>query len=173
LTPGTAYYWHARATNASGSSYADGSATAFWSFTTLAVPGAFTHTSPANAATGQSLNPTLAWGTSAGAAGYEYCVDTTNDSACSGWTSTGTNTSVALNGLTAGTAYYWQVRATNASGTAYAEGSTTAFWNFTTLAAPGAFMHTSPANAATGQSQSPTLSWGTSTGAASYEYCID
>jgi hypothetical protein len=40
-------------------------------------------------------------------------------------------------------------------------------------AAPGAFGKSSPANGATGQSTSPTLSWSASSGAASYEYCID
>jgi len=39
--------------------------------------------------------------------------------------------------------------------------------------APGAFTKTSPADGATVQSTSLTLSWGTSTGATSYEYCYD
>ena len=38
---------------------------------------------------------------------------------------------------------------------------------------PGAFAKTSPANGATGQSTSPTLSWGTSIAAATYEYCYN
>ncbi|MGD0168040.1 MAG: hypothetical protein ABSC51_12265, partial [Gaiellaceae bacterium] len=38
---------------------------------------------------------------------------------------------------------------------------------------PGAFAKTSPANGATGQPNTPSLSWGTSSDAASYEYCID
>ena len=175
LPAGTAHYWHVRATNAGGTTYADGSSTAFWSFTTqVGAPGAFGHTSPANGATGQSSSPTLSWSASAGATGYEYCIDTTNNNACGGWTSTGTNTSVVLSGLPAGTAHYWHVRATNTGGTTYAEGASTAFWSFTTqVGAPGAFSHTSPANGATAQSSSPTLSWGTSAGAASFEYCID
>ena len=175
LAAGTAHYWHVRATNSGGTTYADGAATTFWSFTTqVGAPGAFSHTSPANGATGQSSSPTLSWGASAGATSFEYCVDTTNDGACSGWTSTGTNTSVALSGLTAGTAHYWHVRANNAGGTTYAEGAATTFWSFTTqVGAPGAFSHTSPANGATGQSSSPTLSWGASAGATSFEYCVD
>src|SRR6185436_5382361 len=173
LTPATTYYWHARALNTGGTTYAEGNPATFWSFTTVALPGAFSHSSPANAATGQSLSPTLSWGASTAATSYEYCYDTTNDNACSGWTNNGANTSVALSGLSAGTVYYWHARALNTGGTTYAEGSTTAFWSFTTLAAPGAFTHTSPANTATGQSLSPTLSWGTSAGAASYEYCAD
>jgi hypothetical protein len=38
---------------------------------------------------------------------------------------------------------------------------------------PGAFAKTSPANNATGQGSTPTLTWGTSATASSYEYCID
>jgi len=41
LSNGTTYYWHVRAINAGGITYADGASTAFWSFTTrsqLSVP---------------------------------------------------------------------------------------------------------------------------------------
>jgi hypothetical protein len=38
---------------------------------------------------------------------------------------------------------------------------------------PGAFGKTAPANGASGQSLGPTLSWGASSGATSYEYCVD
>ena len=120
-----------------------------------------------------NLSPTLSWGASTGAASYEYCYDTTNDAACSAWTSSGANTSAALSGLTAGTTYYWQVRANNGSGTTYAEGAASAFWSFVTTAPPGAFGHSSPSNGATGQSLNPTLAWTASAGAASYEYCYD
>jgi hypothetical protein len=69
---------------------------------------------------------------SSGVTSYEYCYDTTNDNACSGWTNNGASTSVGLSGLSAGTIYYWQVRAVNSFGTIYANGSDTAFWSFTT-----------------------------------------
>lgn len=48
--------------------------------------------------------------------------------------------------------------------------------NFTIVAGgppPGAFGKSAPANAATGQVLSPTISWGASTNATSYEYCVD
>ncbi len=175
LSNGTTYYWHVRAVNAGGTTYADGASTTFWSFATLpAAPAAFGKTAPANGATGQSTSPTLTWGASSGATSYEYCYDTTNDNACSTWTSNGTATSKALSGLSNNTTYYWHVRALNAGGTTYADGASTTFWSFATLpAAPAAFGKTAPANGATGQSTSPTLTWGASSGATSYEYCYD
>lgn len=104
-----------------------------------APPGAFVKTSPANGATDVSTSPTLSWGASSGATSYEYCYDTTNDNNCTTWASNGTSTSKALSGLSAGVTYYWHVRAINASGTTYANGSPTAFWSFTT--APAAADH--------------------------------
>ncbi len=38
LLPGTTYYWHVRATNPGGTTYSDGTNTAFWSFTTRPSP---------------------------------------------------------------------------------------------------------------------------------------
>jgi hypothetical protein len=138
------------------------------------APGAFNKTSPANGATNQSTSPTLAWGASTNASSYEYCIDTSNNNACdTGWLSTGTNTSVGLSGLAAGTAHYWHVRA-NGTGTTYSNGGATAFWSFTTSSAsPGAFAKTTPTNGATGVPMSPVLSWGAASGATSYEYCVD
>ena len=66
--------------------------------------------------------------------------------------------------------YSWQVKARNSSG----ESSFSDTWIFTiAIAPPGAFNKISPANGATGQSTSPTLTWGVSQGATSYEYCYD
>ncbi len=118
------------------------------------------------------MTPTLSWVASIGAVSYEYCFDTSNDSTCTPWISTGTNTSVALSDLIGSTTYYWQVHAVNPGGTTDANSGT--WWSFTTLpAAPGAFAKSSPANSATNVSLSPTLSWTSSSGVASYEYCYD
>jgi hypothetical protein len=162
------YYWQVRAVNSGGITPADNGTD--WSFTTiLAPPGAFSKTSPVNGASGVATSPTLSWGASSGAVSYEYCYATTTS--CSTFTSTGTNTSVSLSGLSNNQVYYWQVRAINPDGTTLANTGT--FWSFTTLALtpPGAFSKTSPVNGATGVATSPTLSWGASSGAVSYEYC--
>ena len=129
LSEATTYYWQVRAINASGMVYANKGT--WWSLTTGNLPTAFNKTSPSNGATNQPLNPTLTWGASAGATSYEYCYDTSNDNACSGWTSNGTSTSKALSGLSQNTTYYWHVRALNSIGTRYSNGSSTAFWSFT------------------------------------------
>jgi hypothetical protein len=173
LSPATTYYWHVRALNSFGTTYSNGSATTFWSFTTGPLPGIFSKVSPSNLATGQPLSLTLTWEASSNASSYEYCYDTTNDNACSGWTSTGGATSIGLSGLSTGTTYYWHVRALNNIGTTYANGSATAFWPFTTGSPPGVFNKLNPSNSATSVSTNPSLSWGTSSGAINYEYCYD
>ena len=193
LLPGTTYYWHVRAINNAGTTYANGSEVAFWSFRTALgpPPGAFDKSSPSNGATGLSTTPTLSWGTSSGATSYDYCYDTTNDGACSSWVDNGTVTSTALGGLTTDTIYYWHIRAVNGNGTTYSNVSNTAFWSFKTksfklylplimnkyspppVSPPGEFNKSSPTNGATGQSTSPTLTWEISSGATSYEYCYD
>ena len=132
LNLNTTYYWHVRAVNTAGTTYSNASEVAFWSFTTGNVPGAFNKTSPSNGAGGQSVNPTLTWGTSTDATYYEYCYDTTDNNACSTWIDNGASTSKALSGLSQNTTYYWHVRAVNTFGTTYSNSSETAFWSFTT-----------------------------------------
>jgi FlaG/FlaF family flagellin (archaellin) len=183
LSPGTTYYWQVAAINSQGTTYADGGATAFWQFTTGSAfpPGAFGKTGPGNGATGQPLSVTLSWGSSSGAPTptYRYCLDTTNDGACSYWTFTSA-TSAVIGPLSPSTTYYWQVFATNSQGTTYADGGATAFWQFTTAAAapPGAFGKIGPLNGAVGQPLSVTLSWSASAGLPTpptgrYFYCYD
>ena len=111
-----------------------------------ASPGAFSKTSPGNGVSNQPTSLTLTWGASSGATSYEYCYDTTNDNACSAWTSTSTNTSVGLSGLSPETTYYWQVLARNAAGPTDADGGT--WWSFTTSV--GVTAPTATTNAASG-----------------------
>src|SRR5262249_16230409 len=52
-------------------------------------PGPFSKLAPANGAIGVPLNGTLSWSASAGATGYEYCVDTIANGTCdTSWTPT-------------------------------------------------------------------------------------
>ncbi len=169
--PGT-YYWQVSATNAYGTTYANGGLTAWWSFTILPIPGAFSKISPTNGASGQSsISTIISWGASTSVSYYQYCVNTSPTS-CAVWSNT-VSTSATLTGLIGGTTYYWQVRSRNNTGITYANGSSGAWWNFNVTQAPGAFSKNSPANAAINQSANPTLSWGTSSRAASYQYCIN
>jgi serine protease len=78
----------------------------------------------------QSTSVTLSWGASSGAAGYQYCVDTSNNNACDGTWVNAIGTSAAESGLSRRTTYYWNVRATNTFGTTDANGGT--WWSFST-----------------------------------------
>jgi hypothetical protein len=133
LNTGTTYYWQVRANNNSGSTYANGAESAYRSFTTAAPPTAFNKLSPADGATNLPTSLTLYWTASSGMSRYEYCLDTTDDDACTtGWINNTTKRSVILSGLLPGVTYYWQVRAINSFGTTYANGTETSFWSFTT-----------------------------------------
>jgi hypothetical protein len=96
-----------------------------------ALPGAFGKSLPANGAKSLGTSVTLSWSANAGAASYEYCYDTSNDNVCAGpWISTSTARQAPIGALTRKTAYYWQVRATNAQGTTPANAA--AWWKFAT-----------------------------------------
>jgi len=180
LATDTTYYWHVRAVNASGTTYSNGGAAAYWSFTTsipTSPPAAFNKLSPNNGVTTPGTSVTLQWQASAGATWYEVCFNTTANNACSSsWVNIGASTSKLISNLATSTTYYWHVRAVNAVGTTYSNGADTAFWYFTTAAPPplpGAFSKSSPSNGAIDQETSVTLTWGTSADATSYQVCYD
>lgn len=174
LEYGTTYYWQVRAVNSYGTQEADH---AWWQFSTVDPPPPpenFEKLSPTNNLPGVELTPTLSWESSTGAGSYEYCIDTTDDDNCSLWIDNGLNTSVHLNGLERETTYYWQVRAVNDGGTTYADGNSGSDWFFTTIInPPAAFQKIFPVNQSTEIAVTPVLSWEESTGAESYQYCID
>ncbi len=161
LSGGVTFYWHARATNAAGTS----AWSSVWSFATLAAPGSPVLASPTNGATGQALAPALSWTTVTGAATYGCQVSTVSTFVNTLVSQTGlTAAAVTASGLTNSTVYYWRANATNAAGTS----SWSTVWSFTTLAPSAIVALSSPANAATNEPTSLTMSWGSATGALSY-----
>jgi uncharacterized repeat protein (TIGR02543 family) len=134
------------------------------------LPGSFIKWGPSDGSGGRGTAQALTWGASSGATSYEYCIDTTSGATCEGtWVSTGTSKSVTPPGIVRGMTYYWQVRAVNAGGNTMANAG--AWWSYSTQ--PGNFNRLTPVSGATGVSVNPTLTWGSSAGATSYEYCID
>jgi len=131
----TTYYWQVRAYSAGGVTYANGSSSAYWSFKTGGPPAPFGKVSPGNGATNVSLTPTLMWTASSGASYYQVCGDTSNDGTCANWITVGNVTSLAVPAgyLSRNTTYYWQVRAYNAKGRTYADGSSSAYWSVKTV----------------------------------------
>ncbi len=90
-------------------------------------PGGFSKTSPSNGAKSLSTSVTLAWGASAAAGSYQWCVSTQSGS-CSTWTSTGSRSAAVR--LARRTTYFWQVRAVSTGGTTYADGGS--WWSLKT-----------------------------------------
>lgn len=145
-----------------------------FTITPPAGPGAFTLTAPANGATGVSLTPTLTWNVSAGATSYTVTVDTDAGFVLPNtYQNTTASTSDMVPGATLAnnTVYFWRVVASD--GVNMTSGTPNPS-SFTTVPAPpGAFSLTSPANGAINQSVTPTLMWGASLGATSYQVTVD
>ncbi|HUR32928.1 MAG TPA: Ig domain-containing protein [Vicinamibacterales bacterium] len=96
-----------------------------------APPGAFSKSAPKNNAKNQATTATLSWAASANATSYQYCYDTSNNSACDGsWISTGAARTASQAGLARNTTYYWQVQAVSGSATTAANNG--AWWRFST-----------------------------------------
>jgi formylglycine-generating enzyme required for sulfatase activity len=125
-TNSTLYYWRIDPINAGGTTTG-----VVWSFTTIAAgPPQVTTPSPANNATGVSVNPTLSWGQASGATSYGIYFGT---AATPPFVITNTGiatTTYTPSALTNNTTYYWQVNSSNAGGT-----TTGVVWSFTTVAA--------------------------------------
>ncbi len=96
-------------------------------------PASFAKTGPANGAGYQPAKATLSWDTSAYAASYAYCYDTTDNDACDTSWNAATSKEAILSSLSLGATYYWQVRATNSASTVDADSG--AWWSFTTARA--------------------------------------
>ncbi len=164
LSVGTLYYWRVNANDASG----NGAWTAARTFIT-ALP-APTLAAPANNAAGLAISQTLQWGTVAGATMYTVSLSTSSAFASTVAMQAGLSTgSYATSGLANGTTYYWRANATDGVATS----PWAAAWNFTTIVAiPAAPVLALPTNGATNASLSPTLSWGSVAGAATYSFQV-
>ena len=127
---------------------------------------------PGNGATGVVIDPSLTWSAVSGAATYSVQASTSSSFATTIINQGGiAETSFDANGLLNNTAYYWRVRAANATGT----GSWSSTGNFTTVAAaPPPPVDLSapelwwPGNGATGVVIDPSLTWSAVSGAATY-----
>ncbi len=144
----------------------------FGTVPSLPAPSVPTLSSPANAATNQSLTPTLTWLAATAATTYNLQVSTASNFASPFINATGiTTTSRAISGLANSTTYYWRVSSTNTTSTS-AWSAVRSFTTAAPLAIPVAPTLSSPANLATNVSRTPTMSWNAVTGAATYEIQI-
>ena len=182
LNYGTTYSWQVRAYNAKATTYANGSTSAFNSFTTRAAPPTpFVKLTPANGAGFMPVNIHLVWSPSSGSnLTYQYCLLTaaptgTCENSGGQWVSVGASTSTAPAGLAYGEVYWWQVRALSGGSLAEAvEANGGTWWSFHTLVTPPtSFEKLLPAMGAVDVSLTPYLYWAPSSGTGiQYAYCL-
>jgi|GEM_PF-1823565 len=160
------YYWRANATNATGTS--DWSQT--WSFTTLAgvvIPAIPTLVSPVNGAANQAVSLLLDWNDVVGATSYRARLMLANGTIVSDQSNLAVS-QMQVSGLQNNVIYYWQVNATNATGTS--DWSQT--WDFVTttgITIPAVPTLISPINNSTGAQLNQMLNWASVSGAVSYD----
>jgi len=162
------YYWRVQASNSCGS----GSWSAVWSFTieiSCPAPPAPSLSSPSNGSSTCDTTPYLDWSSVSEATFYRIQVD---DS--SSFSSPAINITTSNSNYTPGTAlspgtYYWRVRASNACG----HSSWSSVWSVTVLSTPGVPSLVSPSNGSTTDDSTPTLDWGSVSGATSYRVQVD
>jgi YVTN family beta-propeller protein len=129
------------------------------------IPGIVTLSSPTNGSLIQTIPLTLSWGSVAEAASYAIQVSTTSNFASIMSNQNGlTSTSMVINSPPANNLYYWEVNATNASGTAPWSG----VWSFQTQVIPSVPVLSTPFNGLIDQATALTLNWNTSLYANTY-----
>jgi hypothetical protein len=156
-------FWRVNATNGGGTS----AWSAVWSFATILVaPPVPVLLSPATGTTSQPTASKLYWNAATGATVYSVQVSTSSAFSTAAVSQTGvTATSASVNGLANGTTYFWEVNATGPGGTSL----WSSVWSFVTVAAiPPVPALSSPTNGSLNEPLSPTISWGSAAGAASY-----
>ena len=131
-----------------------------------APPAAPSSPNPADAATNVPSSLTMTW-SATGATSYDVALGTTNPPSA---VSTGqVSSTYAASGLAPSTTYFWQITAHNSAGATAGP-----VWSFTTAAPPppppppGTPGSPSPADTATGVSNTPTLTW-TAANATTYD----
>ena len=163
LLNNTTYYWRVNAMN----TYGTGVWSTVWKMTTLpTAPASPVLESPLSGAVNVALSPTLAWNSSTGAATYRIQVSTdAGFSAIIFDDSTPTATSKAIGSLTSSTSYFWRVNAKNAGGSS----AWSMIWSFSTVPlVTGVPILSSPSNGSANIVLNPTLTWGATSGAATY-----
>lgn len=141
----------------------------FGTVPSLPAPSVPVLSSPANAATNQSVAPTLSWAAATAATSYNLEYSTSSTFAANVNSITGiTTTSRAISGLANSTTYYWRVSATNSTGTS-AWSAQRSFTTAAPLAVPAAPTLRSPAANATNVSRTAALSWNAATRATTYD----
>ncbi|MDL1896756.1 hypothetical protein FBQ82_10800, partial [Anaerolineae bacterium CFX7] len=166
VAAGNTYSWRVKARNSAGESgWSD-----TWTFTTLAQPQPPAPPHDPNPANGATLSYRTTLDVSVQGDGDEFRIHVWGAN-YDRWRDWEASRSLHLDGLTSQT-YNLQAQARNSAGTS----NWSDVWTFTIQPQPqppGAFDKTSPVNGAVNQPTNPTLSWHSSGGAASYEYCYD
>jgi Matrixin len=121
--PGATYYYRAYAYNNAGASAYSNVGIGQTQAVVVSLPATPSNPSPANGASGVSINPTLSW-SSSGAQSYDVYING------SLYGSNLTTRSVPLSSLVYAGTYYWNVVAKNGAGSTPGPG-----WSFTTTAA--------------------------------------
>jgi hypothetical protein len=164
LSPSTAYYWRIDEVNSPNTVKGD-----VWNFTTGEAVGKATSPSPANSATGVSVNADLSWTAGNGAASHNVFFGTSSSAVTNATTS-----SSEFKGNQGGTTYdpgtmsyvstyYWRIDEVNSPYTATGD-----VWSFTTGSVIGKATNPSPSNGASNVSITVDLSWTAGSGAASH-----
>jgi len=154
----TTYYWQINEVNDTGKTIGS-----LWSFTTsIALPGAATLVSPANASTSLSIEQNLLWTAGAGATSHEVLFGTDTGNLAS---TTQMGTSFNPGTLANNTTYYWQINESNEAGK-----TTGTLWSFTTIESlPDVASINSPADGSTDLGIDAVLSWTAGSGAVSHQ----
>jgi hypothetical protein len=134
-------------------------------------PSPFSKTTPLNNTMNKPGNIMLTWEYMGDTENFEFCYYPSSSS-CASWT-TLYQPKATIAAWSTGD-YLWQVRAVNRAGKTTAnKGTPWALRIVTpTLGSPNPFNRLSPTNTATGVSRTARLTWGVSSNATSYEYCI-